>query len=65
MTLYTKRYNTYLFQLRGDALIDFENFIYEERDYILYNFNLYFKYESVLNNKNIVATGTLPSDIYI
>ena len=61
MALYTNRYNTFLFQLRGDALIEFGNFIYEERDNILYNFNLYFKYEDVLNNKNIKATNTLPA----
>ena len=55
----TNMYNTYVFQLSRDDLSEFENFIYEERDNILYNFNLYFKYETVLsNNNNIIPTYT-------
>ena len=53
MTKNTYRYNTYLFQLRGDDLIEYENFIYKERDNIMYIYNLYFKYESLFNNKNM------------
>lgn len=61
MDLNTRHYNEFVFQLDHDELINYTEFIFVEREYIMNNFKLYYKYKKLLNKDMFIKTNAFKS----
>ena len=61
MDFSTKNYNAFVFQLDQNELINYTEFIFVNRNYIINNLKLYYKYKELLNKDILIKTNAFKS----
>ena len=61
MDFNTKNYNVFVFQLDQNELINYTEFIFANRNYIINNLKLYYKYKELLNKDMLIKTNAFKS----
>lgn len=59
MDMNTRHYNGFVFQLDMNSLIDYSEFIFSKREYIMNNYKLYYKYKELLKKDMLIKTKGL------